>query len=350
MDFHLTPQQRFRLRRLRDTTRDVDVLRRCLALLGLDQGTSVVAISAELGVSRQSVYNWLDRFLLVPTPRALGDARGHGHVTAWDDELLAVLRSAMERPPKDWGFRDSEWTVELLQQHLARWDGRRWSGRTVRRQLHRLGYAWKRPRYVLEPDRYRARKIRRIRGRIRDLDPRTSLLFEDEADLLLFPPLRARWARRGESSEVPLSGRNARRVLFGAINVRTGYRLLLPRPRQRAEDFQAFLQTVRGCYRSQPVGMLLDEDPSHTARGSVALARELEIGLEWLPKRCPELNGMDHLWGHAKDEVCANHQYPSIDHLVDAFIRHIQGLSPIEARRKAGILSEDFWLREECQI
>jgi hypothetical protein len=71
------------------------------------------------------------------------------------------------------------------------------------------------------------------------------------------------------------------------------------------------------------VWLLLDEDPSHTAHDSVGLAREYEIGLLWLPKRCPELNGMDHLWGDAKDEVCANHQDSSIDHLVDRFIGYI---------------------------
>ena len=176
------------------------------------------------------------------------------------------------------------------------------------------------------------------------------MLFEDETDLLLFPPLRACWAKRGKSAKVVISGRNARRVIFGAINVRTGHRLLLPRPKQRAEDFQAFLRLIHDHYRGWPVWLLLDEDSSHTAHGSVGLARELEIGLIWLPKRCPELNAMDHLWGHAKDEVCANHQDTSIDHLVESFIRYIQGLSPEEARRKAGILSEDFWLREECQI
>jgi transposase len=350
MDFHLTPQQRFRLRQTRDTTDQADILRRTLALLQLDQGLSVEAIATELGVTRQSVYNWLDRYLLAPTPRALRDARGYGHRTAWDDDLLAVLRSALERPPGDWGYRALEWTVGLLQQHLARWDGRWWSERTVRRQLHQLGYVWKRPRYVLQPDRYRARKIRRIRNWVKDLKPQTALLFEDETDLLLFPPLRGCWARRGKSAEVAISGRNARRVIFGAINVQTGHRLLLPRPRQRGEDFQAFLELIHDHYRSWPVVLLLDEDSSHTAHGSVALARELEIGLIWLPKRCPELNPVDHLWGHAKDEVCANHQEPSIEHLVDRFIRHIHGLSPGEAREKAGILSDDFWLREECQI
>src|SRR3954447_24845971 len=105
MDFHLTPQQRYRLRRVRDRADDADTFRRTLALLQLDQGLSVATVAAELGATRQSVYNWLDRYLLAPTPRALRDARGHGHVSAWDDDLLPVLRSALKRPPRDWGDR-----------------------------------------------------------------------------------------------------------------------------------------------------------------------------------------------------------------------------------------------------
>ena len=255
----------------------------------------------------------------------------------------AVLRSAVERPPGDWGYDELEWTVNLLRQHLARWDGRWWSDRTVRRQLHPLGYVWKRPRYVLQPDRYRARKMRRIRQRVKDLEPRAVLLFEDETDLLLFPPLRACSAHRGKSAKVVISGRNARRVLFGAINVRTGHRLLLPRRYQKGEDFREFLLLIHDHYRGWPVWLLLDEDSSHTAHGSVGLARELGIGLLWLPKHCPELNAMDHVWGHAKDEVCANHQEPAIEHLVDRFIRYIQGLSlgrpngrPVYYRRTSG--------------
>src|SRR5213592_2133482 len=102
---HLTPQQRFRLRQLRATTPDAALLRRCLALLQLDQGRSVAQAAAELGVTRQSVYNWLDHYLASPTPRALHDRRGYAHLTAWDEELLAVLRSALEQPPSHWGYQ-----------------------------------------------------------------------------------------------------------------------------------------------------------------------------------------------------------------------------------------------------
>src|SRR5437868_7580823 len=116
------------------------------------------------------------------------------------------------------------------------------------------------------------RKKRRLRRQIRALPPRTALLAGDETDLLLFPPLRAGWALRGQPKEVLLSGRNARRVVFGALNLRTGRRLFLPREHQRAADFQAFLRVVHYYYRGWHVALLLDEDSSHTAKGSVELA------------------------------------------------------------------------------
>ena len=170
-------------------------------------------------------------------------------------------------------------------------------------------------------------------------------LFEDETDLLLFPPLRAAWGRRGEPLEVRLSGGNARRVVFGALNIETGRRLFLVRRRQRSEEFCAFLGLVAHAYRGRRVALLLDEDPSHTAQTSRARADELGIELIWLPKRCPELNGMDHLWGHGKDHICADRQYLSIDAQVERFVAYLAGLSNQDALRQAGLLSPDFWLK-----
>jgi hypothetical protein len=68
---------------------------------------------------------------------------------------------------------------------------------------------------------------RQIRGQIRALPPRSVLLAEDETNLLLFPLLRSGLALRGQVAEVRLSGWNARRVIFGAMNLRTGHRLFL---------------------------------------------------------------------------------------------------------------------------
>jgi hypothetical protein len=171
------------------------------------------------------------------------------------------------------------------------------------------------------------------------------VLFEDETDLLLCPPLRACWTKRGHDAPVLLSGSNARRVVFGTLPPRTGHRLLLDRPRQRAEDFCLLLPELHTHYRGWHVVLRLDEDSSHTAGASQQLAAELGIELFWLPQRCPELHPLDKLWGLAKQQVCANRQYLTMEELVERFLVYLHSLSPHEALQKAGVWSEHFWLK-----
>jgi hypothetical protein len=163
---------------------------------------------------------------------------------------------------------------------------------------------------------------------------------------LLFPPLRACWALRGQSALVRLCGWNARRVIFGAMNLCTGRRLFLPRENGKAEDFQEFLDLIHEVYRGWHVGLLLDEDPSHTAEDSRSLADNYDIDLLWLPKRCPELNPLDTLWGQGKDRISANKQYATIDDQVERFLDQLQRLSGKEALHTAGVLSDHFWLKQ----
>lgn len=171
------------------------------------------------------------------------------------------------------------------------------------------------------------------------------MLAEDETDLLLFPPLRAMWSPRGQPAQVMLSGRNARRAVFGAMNLVTGHRLFLVREKQYAVDFQAFMREVRRHYRGWHVVLLLDGDTSHTARASQALARQLGLRLLWLPKRSPELNPMETLWGQGKDAIVANTQYADIDEQANAFVTHLRSLSNKEALQTSGVPSRHFWLK-----
>lgn len=173
----------------------------------------------------------------------------------------------------------------------------------------------------------------------------TALLAQDETDVLLLPVLRAGWALRGQPAQVPISGKNARRTVFGALNLRTGHLLCLDQKRKRALEFQEFLDFVRGHYRARPVALLLDENSAHQSQESQSLAEDLDIQLLWLPKRSPHLNPVDRLWGKGKDAACANLQQ-SIDVQVDQFIGYYQDLSPAERLRKAGLFSPTFWLHK----
>jgi hypothetical protein len=52
-------------------------------------------------------------------------------------------------------------------------------------------------------------------------------------------------------------------------------------------------------------------------------------------------------WRHGKERICANRQYASIEEQVHHFLHYLEGLSVEETLRKAGVLSEDYWLKSE---
>jgi transposase len=131
-----------------------------LALLELDRGRSVAAVADLLRVTRQSVYNWARSFAACPDPAILQDQYGIGRPSVWTEELQTLLLSSFEHRPDELGYAGLNGTVPLLREHLYRWDGRWLSDDTIRRELDRLGYVWKRFRYVLPPDPQREKKTR----------------------------------------------------------------------------------------------------------------------------------------------------------------------------------------------
>jgi len=174
---------------------------------------------------------------------------------------------------------------------------------------------------------------------------RAVLRFSDATILRWFPPLRYAWAFRGEQAKIKITGQNAKRVLFGTINPRTGHRLVLRRPRQRQEDFQAFRRYLRRHYPGRPIQLLLDKASCHQAAASQRLAARLGVTLLWLPKQCPELNSEDHVWKELKRLLAANRQFRTIDQEAGYAECWLLGLTPTDALRKAGVLSDDFWLK-----
>ena len=166
----------------------------------------------------------------------------------------------------------------------------------------------------------------------------------DETILRLFPPLRSAWAAEGEQASVWISGRNAKRVLFGALNIVTGHRIALVRTKSSIDNFIEFLELLRQRYGRRRIYLVLDRAGWHDHARVIARATALNIELLWLPKQSPKLNPMDQLWRGLKHVIAANRQYASIDELAAFALRWLSGLTPTEALRKAAMRSPAFWL------
>ena len=175
-------------------------------------------------------------------------------------------------------------------------------------------------------------------------------MFTDWTLLRLFPPLGAMWAEIGMQAKVSITGQNAKRVLFGTINVRTARRTVYIGRSVGRQEVRAFLLALRKSYRrASTIWLLADRASGHTAQATLALAKELRIEFVWLPKQRPELNAMDQLWKGLKRDVAANRQAASIDDLADRASQWVLSLTPAQARRKSGMASSKFWLRSLSQ-
>lgn len=171
----------------------------------------------------------------------------------------------------------------------------------------------------------------------------------DETSVREVPPLRAAWAKRGEQAEVTISGRNGRRVLFGAVTIATGERVEVVRERQRGADGAAFAAAL-GAKRAagggeKPWLLVWDNAPAHKPTAVREALAAAGVTVAWLPFRAPELNPCEDLWRHLKRLIAANRVYPTVDDLAARAVAWLTGLTAEQTRRLAGLTSSKFaWL------
>lgn len=155
------------------------------------------------------------------------------------------------------------------------------------------------------------------------------------------------WAPIGEQAKVPILGQHrAKRILTGVLNIQTGSYFQYSSEAYNQDTFQLILKLIRRRWRGWHIVLFLDKISAQWAHRSRHVAKQLDIQLRWLPKACPELNPVDHLWRHLKIDVLANEPLPDLETTLQYACAYLDGLSPQERLRKAGILSGHFWLQD----
>src|SRR5438046_1245710 len=110
----LTSWQRQRLRRQLAETRDARLFRRTLAVLEFDRGRPAADLARMLGVTRQSVYHWVELYTQAPDPAVLEDQPGRGAPPMLDEDHEHLLEVLLYGSPQDFGLAPVNWTAPLL--------------------------------------------------------------------------------------------------------------------------------------------------------------------------------------------------------------------------------------------
>lgn len=117
----LSPEERTFLEQLMTSTPHAQARRRAQGFLWLADGESPPAVARRLRVTRQTVYNWVSRFVyhrpgkllqgVTPCVRSGRPRTVHGVI----DPLIAQV---IDGDPRARGYRSTVWTASFLAQYL----------------------------------------------------------------------------------------------------------------------------------------------------------------------------------------------------------------------------------------
>jgi len=157
MELVLTAEERAVLTAAAAREKRVRQWRRYWAVLLVADGMVPTAAAITVGCSRASVYNWVAAW----RARGLVGVVETAHLSpapAHTASLEMLLTERLASDPQTHGHHATGWTMPLLHGEV-REAGIAVSASTVRRAVRRLGWRWKRPKYVLgRPDPQYAQK------------------------------------------------------------------------------------------------------------------------------------------------------------------------------------------------
>ena len=111
----LTDEQRIKLVGLSNSrTLPIREVERARIILGYEKGYSISSLSQQIGVTRTTIYKWIDKALATGVEQGLKDAYHRPHPPEISDEAKAWVVSIACTKPKDHGLAAEVWTLSQL--------------------------------------------------------------------------------------------------------------------------------------------------------------------------------------------------------------------------------------------
>jgi transposase len=298
---------------------DARVARRAHVLLLLGEGRSFRQIREITFCSSDLVAGVKARFLDDGVEAAVAEAPCEETVPFWQ---IVICGWVLHKTPPDFGYFRTCWSCEILAELLNQQHGLALSAESIRRGLHALGFAWRRPRPIVGPsDPDYTMKMRRIRHLLATLPSDEAAVFQDEVDVHLNPKIGSQWMPVGEQAVVETPGNNVKRHVAGSLVWNTGTLLVSPHAaRRNAKLFIAHLDDLRRRLRGyRKIHVILDNASFHQCRPIRDYLQTWghRIELHYLPKYSPETNPIERVWWHLHETITRNHRCQTIDELLE---------------------------------
>jgi transposase len=299
-------------------------LRRRALVLILEQGLSQAQAAEVVGVQRQTVNIWLQRYRAqgadgVLDGRRVSPRRGKGHLTM--DEGLRVQSWIRDRTPDQLKLPFALWTSRAVRDLIALRLGKTLALSTVQLYLQRWGMTPQKPLARARERRpavvaaWLAQDYPAIAERAKA--ERAVIYWGDETGISNQDQIGRSYSPKGQTPVVVRTARRITQSMISAVSNRGLMRFMLYEGALNADRFIAFLRRLAKD-AGQKVFLLVDNLKVHHANKVKAWAANHadEIELFYLPAYAPDHNPDEYLNNDLKQKLRQQPQPTSQDELI----------------------------------
>ncbi len=301
------------------------------AVAAVQHGIPKSTVAESYGVSRVTVYRWLDRFERDGTEgleRKPGSGRPRKLEELAEDELKAIVF----QKASVFGFETDLWTVGRLRRVIREQYEIDLSANTVWRRLREAGLTYQKPeREYYEIDEatreaWLAHDVPEIRKTVKK--HQAILYFQDESNISLTAFLGKTWAPCGQTPRSKVTGKRGGVAALSALSRRGHLLFRLLEKRIASAEVIDFLQQMLRHHPRRHLVVVMDQARPHTSKKTRTFVdQQTRLHVFYLPKYSPDWNPDEKVWNHLKHQELKSHQAKTKDELKQLTRRKLRAMA-----------------------
>jgi len=294
---------------------------RCRAILAIGDGLSISGVAAVLGVSEESIGDWITQFMSGGI-NSLFPKKSPGRPPKLSKMQRKELAQAIKAGPEKAGFLGACWRSPMIQDLIFKRFGQFYCVHYISQLLRNLGFSYQKARFTSDHHDPEKRKewLRCTWTQILKLakEKNALILFGDEASFPQWGTLTYTWAPRGEQPTVPTCGIRKSYKVFGLIDYFSGRFFAKGHvERINSGSYEAFLSDV---IKTTDHHLIIIQDGAryHTSKAMASFfaANADRLTVFQLPSYSPDYNPIEKLWKEIKKEGVHLHYFPTFESLL----------------------------------
>jgi len=307
---------------------------RIRAVQRVQDGESPEKVIQTLGFARACIYNWLARYRNGGWHALKTGSRCGRPKKLTGTQIRWIYKTVRDKDPRQLKFLFALWTRSMIKDLINRQFEIKLSKTSIGRLLHQLGFTCQKPLYrAYQRDseavkQWKEHIFPNIQKRAKK--EKAIIYFQDESGIRSDFHSGKTWALKGKTPVVASTGARFGTNMMAAITPRGQMKFMVIQGTVKAQQICDFLNRLMHDHDNK-VFLIWDGHPTHKAKIVKNCIESYDGRLEvfLLPSYSPDLNPIEQLWNHTKNNGVARKPVFGPDQLKAAVLNKLRSLQKL---------------------